>query len=51
MNDGSRAPTPMVIAGLDLGDKYSYLYLIDTDTANIVEESKLRTTPEVALRL
>jgi transposase len=50
MNDGSRAPTRMVIAGLDLGDKYSYLCLIDTDTGNIVEESKLRTTPEALRR-
>ena len=45
MNDGSRA-TPMVTAGLDLSDKYSYLCLIDTDTGEIVEESRLRTTPE-----
>ena len=37
MTDGSRA-TPMVTAGLDLGDKYSYLCLIDTDTGEIVEE-------------
>jgi hypothetical protein len=47
MNDGSRA-TPMVTAGLDLGDKYSYLCLIDTDTGKVVEEGRLRTglTPD-----
>jgi transposase len=36
-------------AGLDLGDKHSYLCLIDTDTGQLIEESRLRTTPE-ALR-
>jgi transposase len=33
-------------AGLDLGDKYSYLCLIDTDSAEVIEEGRLRTTPE-----
>ena len=32
MSDGSRG-TPLLTAGLDLGDRYSYLCLIDTDTA------------------
>jgi transposase len=50
MNDGSREATPMVTAGLDLGDKYSYLCLIDTDTGEIVEESRLCTTPEALRR-
>ena len=45
MNDGSRG-TPMVTAGLDLGDKYSYLCLIYTDTGKVVEEGRLRTTPK-----
>jgi transposase len=49
MNDGSRG-TPMVTAGLDLGDKYSYLCLIDTDTGKVVEEGRLRTTPETFRR-
>jgi transposase len=40
----------MVTAGLDLGDKYSYLCLIDTDTGEIVEESRLCTTPEAFRR-
>jgi transposase len=50
MNDGSREATPMVTAGLDLGDKYSYLCLIDTDTGKVVEEGRLRTTPETFRR-
>ena len=33
-------------AGLDLGDKYSYLCLIDTQNGEVVEEGRLRTTPE-----
>jgi transposase len=31
---------------LDLGDRYSYLCLIDTQSGEIVEESRLRTSPE-----
>jgi hypothetical protein len=42
MTDGSRAPTPVVTAGLDLGDKYSYLYLIDQHSAEVMEEGRLR---------
>jgi transposase len=49
MNDGSRA-TPMVTAGLDLGDKYSYLCLLDTDSGKVIEEGRLRTTPEALRR-
>jgi transposase len=37
-------------AGLDLGDKYSYLCLIDTESGEIIEESRLRTTPEALRR-
>jgi transposase len=33
-------------AGLDLGDKYSRLCLIDTATGEVVEETRLRTNPE-----
>ena len=36
MTDGSRAPTPVVTAGLDLGDKYSYLYLIDHHSGEVM---------------
>ena len=50
MNDGSREATPMVTAGLDLGDKYSYLCLIDTVTGKVVEEGRLRTTPKAFKR-
>jgi transposase len=49
MNDGNRATT-MVTAGLDLGDRYSYLCLLDTNSGKVVEESRLRTTPETFSR-
>ena len=45
MSDGSRE-RPKITAGLDLGDKYSYLCLIDTQSGEVVEEGRLRTTPE-----
>jgi len=48
MSDGSREQ-PKMTAGLDLGDKYSYLCLIDTQSGEVMEEGRLRTTPE-ALR-
>ena len=48
MSDGSRG-TNMVTAGLEFGDKYSYLCLIDTESGKVVEERRLRTTPECAL--
>jgi transposase len=47
--DGSRE-RPKVTAGLDLGDKYSYLCLIDTDSGEVIEEGRLRTTPEALRR-
>jgi transposase len=37
-------------AGLDLGDRYSYLCLIDADNGEIVEEGRLRTNPEALRR-
>ena len=43
--DGSREQ-PQMTAGLDLGDKYSYLCLIDTQNGEVVEEGRLRITPE-----
>ena len=43
--DGSREQQQMT-AGLDLGDKYSYLCLIDTQNGEVVEEGRLRTSPE-----
>jgi transposase len=45
MGDGSK-DQPQLTAGLDLGDKYSYLCLIDTVSGEIMEEGRLRTTPE-----
>jgi len=41
--DGSKEQ-PKITAGLDLGDKYSYLCLIDTESGEIVEEG-LRCAP------
>ena len=29
--------------GLDIGDKYSYLCVLDTETGELVKESRLRT--------
>jgi transposase len=45
MSDGSKG-RPNTTAGLDLGDKYSYLCLIDTQSGEVIEEGRLRTTPE-----
>ena len=45
MSDGSKGQ-PKTTAGLDLGDKYSYLCLIDTESGEVLEEGRLRTTPE-----
>jgi transposase len=47
--DGSK-DQPHLTAGLDLGDKYSYLCLIDTQSGEVMEEGRLRTTPEAFLR-
>jgi transposase len=47
--DGS-SEQPKMTAGLDLGDKYSYLCLIDQQGGEIVEEGRLRTTPEALRR-
>jgi len=45
MSDGSKG-RPKITAGVDLGDKYCYLCLIDTQSGEVVEEGRLRTTPE-----
>jgi transposase len=47
--DGSKERSK-VTAGLDLGDKYSYLCLIDTESGEIMEEGRLPTTPEALRR-
>jgi transposase len=43
--DGSR-DEPRTTAGVDLGDKYSYLCLIDQESGEVIEEGRLRTSPE-----
>jgi|SRR5215211_450942 len=44
--DGS-SEQPKMTAGLDLGDKYSYLLcLIDQNSGEVMEEGRLRTSPE-----
>jgi transposase len=47
--DGSK-DQPQVRAGLDIGDKYSYLCLIDTLSGEVLEEGRLPTTPEALRR-
>ena len=43
--DGSKEQ-PQMTAGLDLGDRYSYLCLIDQQSGEVIEEGRLRTSPE-----
>ena len=47
--DGSKEQ-PKMTAGLDIGDKYSYLCLIDQESGEVMEEGRLRTTPEAFRR-
>ena len=47
--DGSKQQ-PQTTAGLDLGDRYSYLCLLDTESGEVLEEGRLRTTPEALRR-
>jgi transposase len=49
MSDGSKE-RPRITAGLDLGDNYSYLCLIDQHSGEVIEEGRLRTTPEAFRR-
>ena len=41
---------PRTTAGLDIGDKYSYLCLIDQESGEVIEEGRLRTSPEAFRR-
>jgi transposase len=41
---------PRMTAGLDLGDKHSYLCLIDQQSGEVMEEGSLSTTPEALRR-
>jgi transposase len=45
MSNGSTELMKMT-EGMDLGDNYSHLCLIDTKSGELIEESRLRTTPE-----
>src|SRR5215204_4254758 len=47
--DGSK-DQPQTKAGLEIGDKYSYLCLIDQENGEVIEEDRLRTTPEALKR-
>jgi transposase len=49
MSDGSK-DQPQMTAGVDIGDKYSYLCLIDQLSGEVMEEGRLRTTPEAFRR-
>jgi transposase len=49
MSDGSKE-RPQMTAGLDLGDEHSYLCLIDQQSGEVMEEGRLRTTPEALRR-
>jgi hypothetical protein len=40
MRDGSRRKPSMTV-GIDLGDKYSYLCLLDTESGEVIEEGLL----------
>lgn len=45
MGDGSTEHSRITV-GLDLGDKYSHICALDTDSGELLEEGRLRTTPE-----
>jgi transposase len=49
MSDGSKG-TQGITVGVDLGDKYSYLCFLDTESGEIMEEGRVRTTPEALRR-
>jgi transposase len=39
-----------ITAGLDLGDRYSHLCLIDTQSGEVIEESRITTSPKALQR-
>jgi transposase len=49
MTDGSKH-RPNMTAGLDIGHKHSYLCLLGTASGEVMEEGRLRTTPEALRR-
>ena len=48
--DGSKE-RPKVTAGVDLGDNYSYLCLIVTQSGEVIEEGRLRSWQNCSIRL
>src|SRR5215203_6630660 len=49
MDDGSKGASRMTV-GVDLGDRYSYLCFLDTESGEVLEESRVRTIPEAFQR-
>src|SRR4029450_6052857 len=49
MSNGSTEQMKMT-AGMDLADNYSHLCLIDTESRQLIEESRLRPPPEAMRR-
>jgi transposase len=49
MDDGSKRKPSMTV-GIDLGDKYSHLGLLDTESGEVIERDRLGTTPEAFRR-
>ena len=47
---GVSSKRPPMTAGLDLGDRYSYLCLVDQHSGEVIEEGRLRTTAEAIRR-
>ena len=50
MNNVSKGAVKMMMAGLDLGDNNSRLCPIETQSGEVLEEGRLRTTPEAFRR-
>ena len=49
MDDGSKGTSRMTV-GVNLGDHYSYLCFLDSESGEVLEESRVRTTPEAFQR-
>jgi transposase len=49
MRDVSRSKPSMTV-GIDLGDRYSHLCVLDAESGEVIEEGRLRTTPEAFRR-
>jgi transposase len=41
---------PNTTIGVDVGDRYSYLCLLDTQTGDVIEEARIATNPEAFQR-